>query len=350
MGATGRGAAAGKVWWKAALAWLARGLGVALFIGAVVAVGPANIWLGLRHANPWPLVPSLVLTVLPFVFGKSVRWAGLVAGLGLPRLGLLEAFRLYAIGLWAGQVTPGQAGDFLKAWYLRERGAALPAALLSCFLDRLFDLAALLVFTGVALVAVAGGGHNVALVAAILAATCVAIAAVVSDRWRRPLLAFLARLTPRAIRARLDAVPALHALAELRLDARQLLPAVAWTTGTWLLSLVRVWLTFAALDVRLPIADFFLVTMLAGTAGLVSVAGLGTRDAVLLAYLTRFGYDGGTALALSFLLLGLNLSNIVPGFVLWLREPVPLRGAGARSRAAEPPGAAPTPVGVAGER
>ena len=324
----------GKAWWRTALSWLVRGLGLALFVGAVVAVGPDKIWLGLRHADPWPLVPAFVLGVIPFVFGKSRRWAGLVDGLGLPRLRPGEAFRLYAIGLWAGQVTPGQAGDFIKAWYLRGRGAALPAALLSCFLDRLFDLTALLLLSGCALVAVAGGGgRSMVLIAVVLVATCVALAAVVTERWRPPVFAFLARVTPRALRERLAGIPSLHALAELRLDARHLLPALGWTAGTWLLSTFRVWLCFIALDVRLPVADFFLVTMLAGTAGIISVAGLGTRDVVMVAYLSRFGYDGGTAIALSFLMLALNLTNIVPGFLLWLREPVPLRGG-----AAEEPG------------
>jgi uncharacterized protein (TIRG00374 family) len=312
-------------WWRVALRWLVRGLGVALFVGAVVAVGPGKIWDGLRKADPWPLIPAFALAVLPFIFGKSQRWAGLVHGLSLPRLGPVEAFRLYSIGLWAGQVTPGQAGDFVKAWYLRNRGAALPGALLSCFLDRLFDLAALLVLTGFALVAVANDGRNVGLITAVLVATCAMLAAVATDRWRQPLLALLARVTPRRVRERLDAIPALHSLANLRLDARHLIPALGWTAATWALSMVRVWLTFIALDVRLPVADFFLVTMLAGSAGIISVGGLGTRDLVLVAYLSRFNYDGGTALALSFLMLLLNLSNIVPGFLLWLREPVPLR-------------------------
>jgi glycosyltransferase 2 family protein len=320
------GAGAKGQWWRVALRWLVRGLGVALFVGAVVAVGPAKIWDGLRKADPWPLIPAFVLAVVPFIFGKSQRWAGLVHGLGMPRLGVLEAFRLYSIGLWAGQVTPGQAGDFVKAWYLRNRGAALPAALLSCFLDRLFDLVALLVLTGLALVAVANDGRNVGLIAAV-------------------------RVTPRPIRERLDAIPALHSLATLRLDARHLIPALGWTAATWGLSMVRVYLTFIALDVHLPVADFFLVTMLAGSAGIISVGGLGTRDLVLIAYLTRFGYDGGTALALSFLMLALNLSNIVPGFLLWLREPVPLRqAADPEQPPTERPGATRRTVGLVGDQ
>jgi uncharacterized protein (TIRG00374 family) len=338
-------------WWRVVLRWLVRGLGVALFVGAVVAVGPANIWHGLRKANLWPLIPAFVLAVVPFVFGKSQRWAGLVSGLGISRLGYGEAFRLYAIGLWAGQVTPGQAGDFVKAWYLRNRGAALPAALLSCFLDRLFDLAALLVLTGLALAAVANDGRNIGLIVVVLLATCVMLTAVATDRWRQPLIGLLARVTPRPVRERIAAIPALHSLAELRLDARYMLPAIGWTVATWGLSMVRVWLTFRALDVRLPVADFFLVTMLAGSAGIISVGGVGTRDIVLLKYLAPFGYDGGTALALSFLMLALNLSNIVPGFLLWLREPVPLRqDVTTEQSPVERPEAARRTVGLVGDQ
>jgi uncharacterized protein (TIRG00374 family) len=341
-----------------ALRWLVRGLGVALFVGVVVVVGPAKIWEGLSGANAWPLIPAFVLAVVPFIFGKSQRWAGLVHGLRMPRLGPVEAFRLYSIGLWAGQVTPGQAGDFVKAWYLRNRGAALPAALLSCFLDRLFDLAALLLLTGFALVAVANDGRNIGLIAAVLIVTCAMLAAVATDRWRQPLLALLARITPRPVRERIEAIPTLRSLATLRLDARHLLPAVGWTAATWALSMVRVWFTFIALDVRLPVADFFLVTMLAGSAGIISVGGLGTRDVVLLAYLAKFHfadgsrmYTDGTALALSFLMLLLNLSNIVPGFLLWLREPVPLRqDATDEETPVERTGATRRRVGLVGDR
>ena len=63
-GGDDNGTGAKGQWWRVALRWLVRGLGVALFVGAVVAVGPANIWQGLRKANIWPLIPAFVLAVL----------------------------------------------------------------------------------------------------------------------------------------------------------------------------------------------------------------------------------------------------------------------------------------------
>ena len=77
----------------------------------------------------------------------------------------------------------------------------------------------------------------------------------------------------------------------------------------------------------LPIADFLILTLLQTLAALISIGGVGTRDAVLVAFLDRYGYSGGQAIAISFLILGLNLVNILPGFLFWLRDPLP-RGKG----------------------
>jgi uncharacterized protein (TIRG00374 family) len=302
--------------------WGPRILGVLLFAFVLRTVGVGRVWMALREADPWLLLPAFLATI-PFLAVKARRWAGLAMGLGTPPIGPVEALRLYAIGIWWGQATPGQAGDFVKAWYLRRQGAALAPALTSCVLDRLFDFVALFALSGLALFAYAGGGQSVILVVALFALVCFMIAAVVTERWRTPLLAFLARLTPRPIRERLAGIELLRSLTELQLDARQLLPALAWTAASWIVSVGRVWLCFIALGVNLPLADFMIVVMLQTLAGLISIGGVGTRDAALVALLARYGYDGGQAVAISFLILGLNFANILPGFLLWLRDPVP---------------------------
>ena len=318
--------------------WGPRLLGIALFVFVLRTVGVGRVWSALRGADPWPLIPS-VLATIPFIAVKSWRWAGLATGLGTPTIRWLEAFRLYAIGLWWGQATPGQAGDFVKAWYLKRNGAELAPALTSCVLDRLFDFVALFALSAIALFAYAGGGGSAILVTVALLLVCAAIGAVVTERWRTPLLKMLARLTPRPLRERLAGIALLRSLAELQLDARQLLPALGWTTASWIVSVGRVWLCFIAVGVNLPFADFMILTMLQTLAALISIGGIGTRDAVLLLFLRRYGYDDGQAIAISFLILGLNLANILPGFLLWLRDPVP------RDAASE---AAPTPATAGG--
>ena len=302
--------------------WGPRLLGILLFVIVLRTVGLGRVWAALRDADPLPLIPSFLATI-PFIAVKAWRWAGLAAGLGAPLIGRWEAFRLYAIGLWWGQATPGQAGDFVKAWYLRRRGAELASALTSCVLDRLFDFVALFALSAIALFIYAGGGGSTILVIVALLIVCAGIGAAVTERWRTPLLDFLARLTPRPIRQRLVKIELLRSLASVQLDARELLPALGWTVASWIVSVGRVWLCFIAVDVHLPFADFMILTMLQTLAALISIGGIGTRDAVLLLFLRRYGYDDGQAVAISFLILGLNLANILPGFLLWFRDPVP---------------------------
>lgn len=303
--------------------WLPRLLGLALFGWALAAVGPASIWRALQTANPWLVLPA-ALAAVPFIYVKGWRWSRILAGLDVA-LPLGTAFELYGIGIWAGQVTPGQAGDFLKAWYLRSRGVELARALLSSFLDRLFDLGAVFALGAVGLFALVGGGRSLLVTLAALLAVVGVLAGAMTARWRAPLLAALARVTPARLRARLAADARLRSLADTRLDAAHLAPVLGLTALSWILSLARVYLCFRAVGVLLPLVDFLVVAAVITLAGLITIGGIGTRDAAMLALLGPYGYDGGRVLAVSFLILVLNLSNIVPGFLVWLREPVPLR-------------------------
>jgi glycosyltransferase 2 family protein len=308
--------------------WGLQLVGVALFIWVLRSVGPANVWRALRAADPWPIVPA-VLVVLPFIYVKGWRWARILAGLG-DTLPLGAACRYYAIGMFAGQATPGQAGDFVKAWYLRSRGVPLAHALLSSLLDRLFDLAVIFALGAVAILfTVANDARSVALVVAALLVVCAALAAAMTARWRAPLLALLARLTPGPLRARLAGNELLRSLADAQLDARHLAPVLGLTAVAWVMTLGRVYLCFRAVGVSLELFDYLLVAVLILLASLISIGGIGTRDAVLLALLSARHYDRGQAEAISLLILVLNVSNIVPGFLIWLREPLPLRRAAA---------------------
>ncbi|MBC8076437.1 MAG: flippase-like domain-containing protein, partial [Chloroflexales bacterium] len=159
---------------KRYLPWLLRLLGPALLIYVLFFTGLQWSELGasLASANLWLVLLSLLL-MAPFIWIKAWRWTQLLHELHI-ELPLNTAAGIYAVGIFLGGTTPGQAGDFAKGFYLRDRGAALAPAMLSVVLDRLCDLlvmavlAALSVFTfssllpnqalQTALVFVTGGG------------------------------------------------------------------------------------------------------------------------------------------------------------------------------------------------
>lgn len=301
--------------------WAPRLLGVALSLVAIVVVGPRQVAGGLRTANPW-LVAIAAVAVFPLLAPKARRWQIVLSEFGIA-LPWREALRFYAIGLWAAIVTPGQLGDALKAVYVQRRGAALAPALASVVVDRLFDVLMLLVAATVG-VAIYGAafGAQFAIVGALLVVTVAGIVVAA----RPSLRSRSARVLPAAVRARLARVRWIATLGSARLSAASIAAALAWSVVSFAATLARIYLCFRAVDVRLSLSTFVAVVGLSSLAGLLSVSGIGTRDWALIALLGREGIGHDVALAASYLILFLNLTNIVPGLFALLRDPAATRG------------------------
>ncbi|MDQ2807325.1 MAG: flippase-like domain-containing protein, partial [Chloroflexota bacterium] len=308
-------------------AWLLRGAGLVLLlalIGYLVWRGqlrPADIARVLGQANP-TLVALSVGFYFPFVLIKSERWRVLARGLGVV-MGMGEAWRLYAIGLGAGAFTPGQAGDLVKAWALQARGHRLGAAIASSVLDRLFDLAGLapLAALGLAVFGADFGGG----VGAVVLLSLAAVAAVIVVARRDVLLRMVGRRSS-GVRGQgsgvggrgSDAEPNPQSLTATQhstlntqhsvvpsptqhstLNTQHLIVATAWTVASFAVSTVRVWLLAEAIGLRLDAAQVGGLVGLTTVAALVpvSVSGVGTRDAAMVALLGRLVPDPATAAA-----------------------------------------------------
>lgn len=299
--------------------WVIRLLGVALFAGILMSVDIPHILDYLSHANFW-LVALSVLLVVPHLISKAGRWLVLLRSAGI-NIGLVEACRLYAIGQAAGFLTPGQAGDAVKAVYLRGAGFSLGRSLVTVVVDRLFDL---LVVGGLALWGVFIFGHVQAGQTASIVFLVVVIAAVflllASRGWQGPVGRLAARLLPsRVLRGR-DPVQSLEGLA---LPPQALLWAGGITLISFIVSYFRSWLLFAALDVHVPLEQFLAATSIAGIAAIlpVTVGGVGTRDAAFVVLFGMIGQGEDLAVALSTLFLLHQITNWIIGFLAFMWKP-----------------------------
>jgi uncharacterized protein (TIRG00374 family) len=303
---------------KKLLPWLLRLLGPALLILFLANANLGELWATLRDASLWPIALSLLL-MPPFVLIKSWRWLRIMRELGL-QLGFGTACALYTVGLFYGATTPGQAGDLLKAVYLRDRGQPLAPAMLSVVLDRLFDLLIMAVLATLGIFALGQLLPSRELQAAVVALMGLGLAVLtVVLVARGPRTWVLTSLLPRL-------APRLQATLERwnsQLQGLSLRPALVAELG--LLSLasafftfVRLWLLFLALDLGL-IPLYVVVGASALIAVLqvlpISIAGVGVRDAVLIAILLPYGYAAEQALTLSALFLLVNLEHILVGFL-----------------------------------
>jgi hypothetical protein len=103
--------------------WLTRLIGPAVLLYFLATSDLHRIGSILREVRWTPLVLSLAL--FPgVVVTKAWRWRRLIGELGMPTPSFGRAVTLFLIGQFAGAATPGQSGDFVRAWYLREQGVS----------------------------------------------------------------------------------------------------------------------------------------------------------------------------------------------------------------------------------
>lgn len=307
--------------------WLPRLIAVGLLVYAIWRAGPANIWQTLLTAD-WTLVGISAIMVLPFVVVRAARWRTLLTDLKID-LALSDAIRYYAIGLFIGTVTPGQAGDAIKAWYLASRGKSLAISLLSCVLDRLFDVLVLTAIATTALVVFWPAQQGQWLIGlAIIVGLVIGLVMLARPEIRRQVTNWPGlRLVWRPIERWLGGSAWGAALLESRIGGPTLLVSLALTGLGFVVTLSRVYLVFRAVGVDLALLPFLAVASVTVFAGLISVAGLGSRDVALITLLMPFGYGEQQAVAISFLILFLNFTNVGPGLAAWLSRPVPLKPA-----------------------
>jgi glycosyltransferase 2 family protein len=276
----------------------------------------------------WPLVLSLALAPL-FILVKSWRWSLIMREVALQPPSLAYLCVLYTIGLYAGGVTPGQSGDFVKGWYLRDRGLPLGPSLFSIVLDRLFDLLVMALLALLGLVAFldvlpqelqpAVRAFTVAFAAAVVLLTPALMA-------RGPREWLLGRVTPllpgrfRGVAERFRGQ--LGALSLRPGPFGLLLVGTALSAGS---TMLRIWLLYLALGLTaIPLIEIVGSTALIAIlqALPISFAGIGVRDAVLVAVLGRHGAPPELAISLSALFLLLNIEHILLGFLVSLRYPL----------------------------
>lgn len=309
-----------------AVRWLVRlgGTALLLFFLWKLNLDPAKILDDLLHANGW-LVAFAVILVFPFIAVKAWRWQIILKDLGMVvRFG--PAYRLYAGGMAAGSFTPGQAGDAIKAWYLREMGYSLGTALVSIVLDRLFDVAVLLLLAagGLLFLGTDFAGELPALLA-LLGGTLGAVVVLSVPRWRGRLINFALKIVLRnkARRQGDTVLEAEETEAEKRLRPVSFLPVFGATLLASALALFRIWILALALDLNLNLLQVIAVSSLATAISLVpvSVGGIGARDVTLVGILGKLGYAYEKAVSLSTLILLLTLVNLVAGYAIWATRP-----------------------------
>jgi uncharacterized membrane protein YbhN (UPF0104 family) len=307
-----------------ARAWGLRIAGTLVFLALLVYLNArgdlklSDVWDAIRGANLALVGLSLAMYV-PFLAVKAARWRILSDDMNMP-VDTPEAMRVYSIGLAAGTFTPGQAGDAVKAWFMQAKGYPLGRALGCSVLDRIFDVAAL---AALGLLGVTIYGRRFANQTPVLVAWVVLCVAIVLFFAYAPTRTWAVGFVSRTV-SRFTGPPkggGDKAGSGWSIRRRTLLIAGLLTFASFAISIFRVWLLAAAVGIWLGPLEVSGYVGLTTAAALVpvTVGGVGTRDAISVLALGQMGFVASSALAVSALILLLNLAQAVTGWVVWLR-------------------------------
>jgi uncharacterized protein (TIRG00374 family) len=306
------------VWTK-----LVRCLGIIFFLYLILTADFHTLY------NRWEKISWLYIFPLPFISGlmltlRAARWRLLLKTQGVcisPR----ATWVTYAMGVFWGMVTPGRLGDLTKAFYVHERtGFDWSRSLSSALVDRLLDIG----FMGVAAIwAVTYLGFPNKIFAIILNSNFVFMSGLI-------FAIFLILITMMKAFRHAEKSWFLFA-SKLKIgmnDAKVMLKIEGWNCVllTFLAyGLYFILTIFLAKSIKLPLMSFQVVAaiILVGIASYlpISIAGLGTREAMLLLVMNQLEIENGLELTLIFSSMFFVFCFVVPGsigFICFWRQPM----------------------------
>ncbi len=242
-------------------------------------------------ANLFFIITALILNI-PLVWFKSTRWQLLLAMQG-HSIKNRDSFLFYSSAIFLGEITPGRLGEFVKAIYLKQAGITNTARGFSSVLfDRLFDFFLLFILAMSGLITIAPWQNAYIFGwAGILCAGGMPLLFLFSDKTERLISLFYRKiLAPKIPEGTQDGVEQ-FAKGFRKLISRRLWQAGILTCISYALFFFQCFLIAKGLGMPLSYLEIILVMAMTNIFTLlpISISGIGTREAALLALLRPFG-------------------------------------------------------------
>src|SRR3989338_838242 len=282
-------------------------LGIVLFVFILSRADLAQVWQVLLHANLQIYFVCLLLLALTILL-KGLKWKALVQCVG-EKIGLSDAIKIYLVGLFVGNITPGKVGDFARAWYVKDK-VRLPAGLASVFIDRVMDIGMLLALSlfSALWLAQSYGAMPIStdLIVLVTAAFLIAIFFLFKEKYLRaafrPLFRFM---VPESFREKLSSLftDFFSALKSAGKNMPLFLASLCLGAVLWLLNAVVFYLLAMSLSIILPSEVLLAIFPIMALVDVlpISVSGICTRDAALIFLFSFFAVPAEHAVALSLL-------------------------------------------------
>jgi glycosyltransferase 2 family protein len=273
-------------------------IGIGIFLWILLQIDRTELLETIGSTNGSLFITSFALLYLLYVM-KTLRWHLFVRSAGIDA-SFSESWKLFHIGFFLSTITPGKIGEFGKSIYLVKSGMPKTQAIGIVILDRLCDIAVILLLT-IAAIGILFGWPYAVLLLAIELLCCPIIIWILSTSFTlRTLLHTFGYQT---------FIPSL----------RTLTLTLTLTLLGWILYFTWAMLIARSIGIETPLHVLMSAFTLTGIVSLLPIApsGLGTRDITLLTLLAPYGVAAPQIVSLSFLMFVSILLSSVVGMRYW---------------------------------
>ncbi len=281
----------------------------------------ANI---LFSANPIYLLAA-ILMIAPTLALQAARWKIIMKRLGMA-YSFKETLKMVNSSIFIGQVTPARLGEFIRVTFIKSHG--LGKAILSVVSDRLSDVIfiSIIGYLGMSLLP-DYFGHQMLLIT-IAAIALIAIALFLNSNkpiMMKALRMIFQRLVPPGMKANIKETFYEFYFSASRLkNAQTIATIITFTSAIWLISFLQTYLLSKSIGMNVSIIEIATINSVASLLSIlpISFSGIGTRDMSFVLFFSLLGITSERAIALSTLVLGINILITLACLPFWLMSPV----------------------------
>lgn len=253
-------------------------------------------------------LPFLLLSILlniPMTLIKSVRWNMLLRSQSIIYT-YKDSFLVYLSSIYAGVITPGRLGEFIKALYLKyDKNISVSRGMSSVILDRLFDMYVLVILgtLGIWKFHIFGNSSNISFI--VIALLLMIPALLIKKELTENILKKLYRFTVlKKTHENIKEKFKYFYTGMSQMMTPKLFLSFLLTLSSYLIFFIQCYLISKAMHISI---DFITITLFMAISNLISfipisISGLGTRDAVLIYLFSIIGLEPELAVSFAFLI------------------------------------------------
>jgi len=304
--------------------WALRAIGIAAFIYILSRINLGESLHMLRNMKLYYFLLAIPLFI-PLIFLKSLRWKEIIVAQNL-RGNLKGAFWAYLASFIWGMITPGRIGEFIKVSYLKEQANSFGKSLSSVLADRLSDAIFVLALGcwGLAYLFSPTSRQYSVVFLFLLGATIAGIS--LNSKAKGFLPSMVKKIIPGEYKDRVTMVVSDFLSGFSAIKSAVLIKVLFLTICSWILYFSQIYLFSRSLGIDLSFGYISIFSAISGTVSLlpISISGIGTRDIALIYLFARIGKSAEQAVALSLLVLLMNVINSSISAVAWQISPLRL--------------------------